>query len=78
MQYTELRSAGKKSIKNGFYIYILKTLIMGTRRGGYNEYSQSMYWIKNKENRHYPCKPQFYRIKVGYDGVGIHFTDMSP
>ena len=35
------------------------------RRGGSNEYPQSMFSSKNKTNNVYPCKPQFYYIKVG-------------
>ena len=41
------------------------------RRGGSNEYPQSMFSSKNKENNVYPCKPQFYYIKVGFKGVKI-------
>ena len=39
------------------------------RRGGSNEYPQSMFSSKNKKNIVYPCKPQFYYIKVGFKGV---------
>ena len=38
------------------------------RRGGSNEYPQSMLLSRNKKNNIYPCKPQFY-IKVGFKGV---------
>ena len=41
------------------------------RRGGSNEYPQSMYSSKNKKNNVYPCKPQFYYIKLGFKGVNI-------
>ena len=41
------------------------------RRGGSNEYPQSMFWSRNKKNNVYPCKPQFYYIKVGFKGVKI-------
>ena len=41
------------------------------RRGGSNEYPQSMFLSKNKNNSIYPCKPQFYYIKVGFKGVKI-------
>ena len=44
---------------------------MGTLRGGSNEYSQSMFLNRNKKNNVYPCKPQFYDIKVGFKGVNI-------
>ena len=38
------------------------------RRGGSNEYPQSMFWSRNQNNNVYPCKPQFYYIKVGFKG----------
>ena len=39
--------------------------------GGSNEYPQSMFSSKNKENNVYLCKPKFYYIKVGFKGVKI-------
>ena len=45
------------------------------RRGGSNEYQQSMFWNINKKNiDRYPCKPQFCYIKVGLKGVYITRT----
>ena len=41
------------------------------RRGGSNEYPQSMFFSRNKKNNVYPCKPQFYHIKMGFKGVRI-------
>ena len=41
------------------------------RRGGSNEYPQSMVLSRDKKNNEYPCKPQFYYIKVGFKGVKI-------
>ena len=41
------------------------------QRGGSNEYPQSMFLSRNKKNSVYPCKPQFYYIKVGFKGVKI-------
>ena len=38
---------------------------------GSNEYPQSMFLSRNKENNVYPCKPQFYYIKMGFKGVKI-------
>ena len=39
---------------------------------GYSlEYPQSMFLSRNKKNNVYPCKPQFYYIKVGFKGVKI-------
>ena len=39
------------------------------RRGGSNEYPQSMFLSRNKKNNVYPCNPQFYYIKVGFKEV---------
>ena len=41
------------------------------RRGGSNEYPQSMFLSRNKKNNVYPCKPQFYYIKLGIKGFKI-------
>ena len=41
------------------------------RRGGSNEYPQSMFLRKNKQNNVKPYKPQFYYIKVGFEGVKV-------
>ena len=40
-------------------------------QGGSNKYPQSMFLSRNKKNNVYPCKPQFYYIKVGFKGVKI-------
>ena len=48
---------------------------------GSNEYPQSMFWSKNNKKYVYPCKPQFYYIKVGFKGVFIartSFPDALP
>ena len=39
--------------------------------GGSNGYPQSMFLSRKKKNNVYPCKPQFYYIKVGFMGVNI-------
>ena len=39
------------------------------RQGSSNEYPQSRFLCKNKKNNVYPCRPQFYCIKVGFKGV---------
>ena len=39
--------------------------------GSSNEYPQSMFLSRNKLNIVYPCKPQFYYIKVGFKRVDI-------
>ena len=33
--------------------------------------AQSMFLSRNKKNNEYPCKPQFYYIKVGVKGGKI-------
>ena len=43
------------------------------RRGGSNEYPQSMFWSKNKKKRFTPANPSF-AIKSGVQG-GKHYTD---
>ena len=42
------------------------------RRGGSNEYPQSMVLSRNKKNNVYPCQPQFYYIKVGFKGWKLY------
>ena len=41
------------------------------RRGGSSEYPQSIFWAEKKKDTVYPCKPQFYHIKVGFKGFKI-------
>ena len=38
---------------------------------GYSLELPSMFLSRNKKNNVYPCKPQFYYIKVGFKGVNI-------
>ena len=47
--------------------YLLET----PRRGSSNKYPQSMFFSRNKKNNGHPCKPQFYYIKVVFNGVNI-------
>ena len=35
-------------------------------------YPQSMFLSRNKKNNVYPCKPQFYYIKVGLKGSKLY------
>ena len=43
------------------------------RRGGSNDYPQSVFFYsRNKKNNVYPCKPQFYYIKVGLRGSKLY------
>ena len=55
-----------------------------TRRGGSNEYAQSLLWIENKNNKYTPANPIFL-YKSGEDSmrycvesVGPIFNDVSP
>ena len=41
-------------------------------RGGSNEYPQSMFLSRNNKNNVYPCKPQFYSIKVGFKASKLY------
>ena len=51
---------------------------MGTRKNRIaeavldNEYTQSMFSIKNKKTRHTPVNPSFYYIKCGLRGYTFH------
>ena len=40
-------------------------------RGGSIAYHNVCFWPDHKKNNVYPCKPQFYYIKVGFNGVKI-------
>ena len=59
-----------------FYISAQNTdcgyLLELPRWGGSNEYPQSMFLSRNKKNDVYPCKPQFYYIKVGFKGSTLY------
>ena len=46
-------------------------LLEPPRRGGSNEYPQSMFLSRNKKINIYPCKPLFYCTKVGLKGVKV-------
>ena len=83
MQYTEIFKVVKngKNQQKSFVIFLIfaQNIDCGytlepPRRGGSNEYPQSMFWSKNKKNRYTPAYPQFYYIKVGYTGVFISRT----
>ena len=52
--------------KHGLWVLVRTA---SPRRGGSNEYPQSMFLSRNKKNNVYPCKPQFYYMKVGFSGV---------
>ena len=77
--YRTLLQAGaiKNQIKNSDIFHIsAQNIHCGyslepPQRGGSNEYPQFMFLSRNKKNNVYPCKPQFYYIKVGFNGVKI-------
>ena len=63
-----------------FFIFLLKNIDCGYSlepacRGSSNEYPQSMFLSRNKKNNVYPCKPQFYYIKVEFKGVKITLVE---
>ena len=39
--------------------------------GSSNKYQQFVFLSRNKKNNVYPCKPQFYYVKEGFEGVKI-------
>ena len=53
-----------------------------SRRGGSNEYPESMVWIKNTKTKLYvsPCKSHFYYINLGSRGYTcrVHVFLMAP
>ena len=63
-------------IKLIFLIFMLKTLIVSTRKNrlgsGSNGYPLSMFWIKNKKNRYSPVNPSFPIHKWGLSGYSFH------
>ena len=78
-KYTEnfTTKKGKFSDKNFYILHIsdqnidCEYSLEPPRRGGSKEYPQSMFLSRNKKNNVYPCKPQFYYIKVGFKGIKI-------
>ena len=65
--------------KNDIFLIFAQNIDCGytlepPRRGGSNEYPQSMFLSKNKKKKVYPSIPQFYYIKVGFKGVFIART----
>ena len=86
MQYIENFFSSKKFYKIFLiFSYFCSNIDCGytlepPRRGGINVYTQSMFWSKNKKNRHIPATPIFFYIKVGFNGVHISqtcFPDVS-
>ena len=84
MQYTEIFSPVKIENFHGniFDIFLIfaQNIDCGytlepPRRGGSNEYLQSMFWSKIKKNRYIPLHTPVLLYKSGVHGV-IHFTDM--
>ena len=60
-----------KNWKNWYFSnFCSKHRLWVPRRGGSNEYPQSMFLSRNKKINVYPCIPQFYYIKVGFKGGG--------
>ena len=77
MQYTAIFHGSRNDNYrwNFFYFFhiFVQNIYRGNtleppKRGGSNEYPQSMFYSKNKKNE-YPYKPQFSYMKVGCKGV---------
>ena len=59
-----------------FFIFLLKAKIVGTRENRLDEAVLTSthnlcFLSRNKKNNVFPCKPQFYYMKVGFKGVKI-------
>ena len=60
--------------KNEFFLdkkILYFSYFCSNHRGSSNEYPQSMFLGRNKKNNVYPCKSQFYIMKVGFKGVKV-------
>ena len=86
MQYTEIFGVVKNlkfhKSKKCFDIFLIfaQNIDCGymfelPRRGGSNEYPQSMFWGKNEKNRYTPANPSFFLYKSVIQG-GIYCMDM--
>ena len=84
MQYTENFLVVKMQIFTGkiliFFLIFAQNIdcvckLEPPRRGGSNEYPQSMFWSKNKKIDNIPLQTPVFLYKSGVEG-GIHFTDM--
>ena len=51
--------------------YSLELPQWGSSNEYQSHYPQSMFLSRNMKNNVYPCKPEFYYIKVGFKGVKI-------
>ena len=54
-----------------FLIFLLKTLIWADYRCGSNGYPQSMFWVKNKENRYTSVNPSIIIKMWGLRGFFV-------
>ena len=68
IQYTEIFEVVKNDFFSRFFFYIFHIFAQNIdcgytlelpRRGGSNEYPQSMFWSENKKNRYTPAYPSF-------------------
>ena len=85
MQYTEKLSSiknKKKFIgKTWLILMFAQNIDCGytlepPRRGDSNEYPQSTFWNKNKNNRYTPANPSFFFLYKSVVQGGIRFMDM--
>ena len=71
--HQKLKISDKKNLIFSYFRskHRLRYSLEPPRRGGSNEYPQSLFLSRNKKTNVYVCKPQFYYIKVGFKGVKI-------
>ena len=77
MQYTKIFKIVKNKKKHAIFLILAQIIYCGytlepPRRGGSNEYPQSMFWSKNKKNRYTPAYPNFAVQKWGLRGYTFH------
>ena len=76
MQYIEKILVAKMKIFDIFLIFAQNIdcgyTLEPPRRGGSNEYPQSMFWSKNKKNKYSPPYPSFPILKWGSRGYSLH------
>ena len=81
MQYTKIFKVVKNENFHGIFFFIFLIFAQNIecgytleppRRGGSNEYPQSMFWSKNKKNKCTPSNPSFSIQKWGTRGYTSH------
>ena len=71
MFWAESRGGSNEYPQSMFSNEYPQSMFWAESRGGSSEYPQIYVLSRNKKNNVYPCKSQFYYIKVGFKGVNI-------